>query len=158
MSDEYEHALERTITEQHEMNRALREAPSSLPPLAGSEVFFFGCKGAAGHYLHSRSGTVEYEKSPWGRHLDTGILVSGADKYARPDTTPTQNYTVARKDGWTAIAFWDRSGDSRPNSNSAFLIAADVSDKELLAMARAQWPYIFARAGFPLNAKLRDGE
>ena len=121
------------------------------PPI-GLEVFFFGCYLVTGHYLYRRGGRhVDYTACPWGTNLDTGLLISRKDKYARPDTEPTENYTVARKDGWTAISFWDRSGDSRPGSNSAFLVAADVSDKELLALAKAQWPDIFSRGRFPLN-------
>jgi hypothetical protein len=114
-------------------------------------VLFFGCYKVAGHYLYKRGRAIAYGESPWGTGLDTGILTKGDDKYARPDTSPTGNYTVSRKSGWTAISFWDRSGDDRPGSNSAFLIALDISDKELLSLAAAQWPDIFSRAGFPIK-------
>jgi hypothetical protein len=115
------------------------------------EVLFFGYYTSPGHYLRSKAGVVVIGCIPWGSSIDTGLLISRQDKYARPITEPTENYTVARKEGWTAISFWDRSGDSRPGSNSAFLVAADVSDKELLTLARKQWPEIFARPGFPLK-------
>lgn len=58
----------------------------------------------------------------------------------------------AQKDGWTAVAFWDRSGgDTRPGCNSVFLARATLSGGELLHMAREQWPEVWNRPGFPIK-------
>ncbi len=128
-----------------------------------NEVLFFGCAGVPGHYLYGRGmRSLEYESSPWGMNLDSGLLASKEQRrsyeYAN-STKPTGEYVVAKKDGWTAVAkkdgwtavaFWDRSGDSRPASNSAFLIAKDISGEELLSLAAEQFPRIFARKDFPI--------
>lgn len=127
-----------------------------MTPIDSFEVLFFGCKNTPGHYLHNRRGNCErYEMSPWGTTLDGGLLMTGKDYHSnKPDTMPTGNYVVARKDGWTCISFWDRSGDSRPASCSAFLVKAVISDIDLLTLAITQWPELFARPGFPLRVQI----
>lgn len=110
------------------------------------EVLFFGCRDVPGHYLYARGKSIQYESSPWGTALDGGILTPD---YYHADKTITGEVAVAHKNGWTAIAFWDRSGDSRPGSNSAFLISEIITGDELLDLARQQWPEIFSRPDFP---------
>ncbi len=122
--------------------RAAGEISMNLVKPDSLEVLYFGCKDVAGHYLYSKfTPNMRYESTPWGKHLDGGLLANNFN------TTPTGKVSVSHKDGWTAIAFWDRSGDSRGGSNSVFLIASDVTGDQLLAMARVQWPEIFDRWG-----------
>lgn len=108
-----------------------------------NEVLYFGCLRAVGHFLHrTLNREVRFECQPWRNNLDGGLL----------DSLPRQTEGVvvtAKKDGWTVIAFWDRSVDSRGNSNSAFLIQGDVTAEELLELARNQWPEVFSRPRFP---------
>lgn len=96
-----------------------------------------------GHDLHSKEGQADiYKDTPWGVHLDGGLLK------ALPDFT--YGYWIeAHVDDWTAVAFWDRSGDSRPGSNSAFIVHDNVDGNQLFKMAREQWPEVFSRSGFP---------
>ena len=108
------------------------------------EVLYFGCLREAGHYLHSKPyRRLNYEGTPWGVWLDTGLLPKG-EQY-------DGQVFSAKKDGWTAIAFWDRSVDTRPGSNSAFLVQADIPTDELMRLAREQWPEVFSRPYFPLT-------
>jgi hypothetical protein len=46
---------------------------------------------------------------------------------------------------WTVIAFWDRSGDSRPGSNSAFLSDGVHTFREMVILARAHFPDVWKR-------------
>jgi hypothetical protein len=114
---------------------------------ATPEVLFFGCLDVPGHFLYSKRRRINYEDSPWGTKLDGGLLT---DDYARANTQVTQPFIEAHKAGWTAVAFWDRSGDERPGSNSAFLVEADMSAETLLRLSREQWPEVFNRRGFPI--------
>jgi hypothetical protein len=117
--------------------------------MEGVEVLYFGCYRVPGHCLYSKvTPNMRYEATPWGNSLDSGLLT---DDYYGADTEPTGKVVVRHKDGWTAIAFWDRSGDSRPGSNTAFLAKADMTGEELLALARVQWPEVFDRrpGGWP---------
>ena len=113
---------------------------------AQHEVLYFGCIREPGHFLHSKKrGRVRtHEGSPWGVYIDAGILKDGKV----PDH-PNGTFTMTKRDGWTAVALWDRSIDPRPGSHSTFIVEADVTSSELIEMAREQWPEVFGRKGFP---------
>lgn len=114
-------------------------------------VLFHGCDGRPGHYLHSKDGVHwRYESVPWGTMLDAGLLTND---YYGCDSRPDGKYVVQQKDGWTAVAFWDRSGDGRGGSNSVFLVNAEITGEELITLARQQWPEIFNRPNFPLASQ-----
>lgn len=118
-------------------------------PTAGSQpldVWFFGCLGEPGHYLRRSPGAqTEWNEraQPWGWKLDSGLCEG--NQFQR-DAGKTWTH---QKDGWTAVSFWDQSGDRRGNSNSTFLVHALVTGAEVLAAARLQWPQVFNRPGFP---------
>lgn len=124
------------------------------------EVLYFGWSPVIGHGLRAPekgiwtgafgfSHHVSLTETPWGTKLDGGLC----PEVRYGVLTPEPDYLkVHRLDGWTAVAFWDRSGDSRPGSNTAFLVrshAAHVED--ILKWARIQWPEVWARPGFPIR-------
>lgn len=47
--------------------------------------------------------------------------------------------------GWTVLAFWDRSGDTRGSSNSAFLAEGELSFEEMRDLAQEHFPSIWTR-------------
>lgn len=110
------------------------------------EVLYFGFVAHHGHDLRSkiRSANI-YKDTPWGVALDGGLLDGERD-------IPNGTWFERHKDGWSAVSFWDRSGDERPNSNSAFIVHAEMDGKSILDLARAQWPEVFARPGFPIRS------
>lgn len=65
----------------------------------------------------------------------------------RPEAAQGQAALV-RVNGWTVLAYWDRSGDSRPNSNSAFAAKGDHSFDDMIAAAEDQYPWVFERQTF----------
>lgn len=102
-------------------------------------ALFFGAWSPRelGHRTYKPNGwrlSHEENPTPWER-LD-GALVSG--------NSGGEQFVVERhaKDGWIALAFWDRTGDSRPGSNSVILAKACNDDEALKAFAVAfpeQW-------------------
>jgi hypothetical protein len=110
-------------------------------------VLYFGCIDRPGHYLwhllHGRLSWREFRLTPWGDHIDGGVFGDSKSKHE------AGRVHVQKKDGWTAVAWADYSVDRRPGSHSTFLVHADVTAEELIAMAREQWPQVFNRGRFP---------
>lgn len=113
------------------------------------KVFFYGCfKGVikdgfeykeAGHYWRSPDGGTVDVQSPFGHYPDGTLAPAG-----------TQYQGIAKlhqKDGWTAIGFWDRTGDERGNSNSNFVVRGTYSFDEMCKLAQEQWPELWKRIG-----------
>lgn len=46
---------------------------------------------------------------------------------------------------WTVLSMWDRSGDSRGNSNSSFLTVGVFTAEEMWALAERDFPTIVKR-------------
>ena len=77
--------------------------------------------------------------------LDTGLL----KKAGVPDVPGKGAYVQAS--GYSIVTFWDRSGDRRGNSNSAFFALGDHTADELLAAARERYPRLFERFNFEIT-------
>lgn len=128
------------------------------------EVLYFGRLDVAGHSLHSKTRHVSFNDQPWGTSLDGGILIASGvkDEPANGIVAVARGAFLMPPDAkhvfWTCISFWDRSGDSRPNSNSAFLVMMDMAPIDLLEYAKAKWPEVFSRTNFPVLKKLRWNE
>ena len=103
------------------------------------QAFYFGCRQGPGHFFHDASGSrwhqsLEAEGNPWGYTVDGGLQPKGID----------QKEGVAalhHKDGWTALAFWDRSQDQRGGCCSVFLCDQLLTFSEMLDMARQKFPW-----------------
>lgn len=83
-----------------------------------------------------------------------------ADGGLQPETQSRQQEGVVRvhrADGWTALAWWDRSMDSRPNSCSVLAIKADMTFEEALGWGRQAFPWVFERMKFQLREE-GDGQ
>lgn len=121
---------------------------------------YFGCVGECGHYYWRRGeGGRPYKfrnpgrslhdemaaASPWGSSIDGGLFPrnQGPSKQGEAHTF--------HRDGWTALAFLDRSVDTRPGSWSVYCIPAILDGPEALAVAREAFPPIFARYTFPVQ-------
>jgi hypothetical protein len=110
-------------------------------------IYYWGCWEQAGHHLWSRhpgqpphAALPRWLAQPWRTRLDAGLL-------AAIEPGPPVQLVYAQLDGWTAIAWWDRTVDDRPGSNSAFLAPELLSEDEILARAQVDWPEIFVRCG-----------
>ena len=118
-----------------------------------NDIFFFGCaKGdQPGHRMHKpRVSAMHYQevgrfmyRNPWGLSLDGAL--------APEEREQKQGQALLhRRNGWTAISFWDRTGDSRMGSNSAFLAKGDYTFAEMINLASAAFPEIMASFKFPV--------
>jgi hypothetical protein len=120
------------------------------------KVFYFGYNGS-GHYLVDKDGdkfssTTEF--SPWGSRPDGTLCPEGLVLRKLEEGSgmqPEGKALLHHKDGWTALGFWDRSGDTRLNSNSNFLVRGTYTFDEMLALAKEQFHDVFARIKFPIT-------
>jgi hypothetical protein len=116
--------------------------------------YYFGCIERAGHYMHSNPSPRGLEeiralhdvlrKNPWGSGIDAGLCPPGKDARYQVEGRAS----VHHKDGWTALAFWDRSVDSRGGSNSVFLADAIHDFEIMMALARENFPEVLDRLSF----------
>ena len=112
-------------------------------------ALYFGCLDTSrgGHYLHndgsgynkSSDPKKTYPDFPWEiGHLDGQLLKNGKV----PDRPTGQvSWTCGGKPNlWFAFYWWDRTGDSRPNSNSGFYVRGFEigEEKELCLMSSKQ--------------------
>lgn len=129
-------------------------------------VFFHGVYGPddrmraqAGHFWCGPfGGRVEsYEvPTPWGTSPDgTLALRSGSGAGYSGDGAELAEGRAAlhHADGWTALAFWDRSGvDKRGACNSVFVVnnGGAVDFDTMLLIARRDHPVMFDRFPWPI--------
>lgn len=122
-------------------------------------AFFFGCaRGVwgerhAGHHLYEPGGRkVHWDDplanghgiGPFGK-VDAALAPRPRGRYSE---APQGHAELHHRDGWTALAFWDRTGDSHPNSNSTFIFDAELDFAGALAAARSAFPELFDRFDF----------
>lgn len=107
-------------------------------------VYYFGSWNQRGHLLYTSSGRTP----SWDAVYEMPVplrdgKLDGAFAPKGPEQVNIANHFHIAK--WTVIAFWDRSGDSRPGSNSAFVMEGDKTFEEALMIARAHFPEVMKR-------------
>lgn len=129
-------------------------------------AFYFGClrdvglHTQAGHFLYNeRLGSTypghhgeiafpfQYEK------LDGQFQPRESKQYSnhRGDEKPQGQARLTQVSGWTVLAFWDRSGDSRGASNSSFVFDQILDGETALMWARKTFPQLFERFPFEVT-------
>ena len=109
-------------------------------------VYFYGCMMGvngdtqAGHGWKASDSSDGYRSgSPFGRYPD-GTLC--------PEGPQAQGAVILhQKEGWTAIGFWDRTGDDRGNSNSNFIVQGTYTFEEMCQLAQEAYPALWKRIG-----------
>ncbi|XXX79137.1 hypothetical protein WMF30_10225 [Sorangium sp. So ce134] len=127
-------------------------------------VFYFGDPRlepgpGAGHHLWAPAyGYVgwarleEQRKLPWGLAELDGRL-AGHPALADPrergwwasKDQPEGIVRLHHRGGWTAISFWDRSGDGRHGSSSTFVAAGEHTAREMVELFQRSFPALWAR-------------
>jgi hypothetical protein len=112
------------------------------------KVFFFGClkdmdeqHTEAGHYLREpgyRQADRRSVITPFGS-LDGTLCPTGGEQQGLAK--------LHHKDGWTAMGFWDRTGDTRMGSNSNFIVRGTYTFEEMCKLAQEQYPELWKRIG-----------
>lgn len=125
--------------------------------------FYFGSTGD-GHFLYTPTGerlrradaiaTLPPEfaggfgpgKAPSARGVGPDQTLCPEKRAGQPQGVARLHHALA-PDGtpWTAIAFWDRTGDSRPGSNSAFLFEGTLTFEAACAAAFEHFPAVWRR-------------
>lgn len=132
---------------------------TTVPETIMPEVLYFGSMKHGGHYLQStriqdNTCTRPIGSQPWGSIIDSGLAsVIPKLKEGNGWAESYRGVHLYHKAGWTALAFWDQSGDSRPGSNTVFLAAIEKATiPQIIRWAQVQWPRVFERFNFPLRS------
>lgn len=139
-------------------DRKIEIVATSCGEIEAPRVLYFGCLHGSGHFLvGSDLRTVDKRTLPHelARRLDTGFCPGIKRGSEVPSESQVQG--IARTthiDGHTVLAFWDRSIDHRGGSHSTFVIAGDHTPTDALALAKQQWPQVFARLKFPVDLEI----
>lgn len=124
--------------------------------LLGKQALYFGCLNTIGHYLHYPNGKnihnvkQEFPDLHWNFSLmDTGLLRNGniVDIY-----DGKVFWTAGGSSFWYAFYWWDRSFDTRSNSNSGFYVRGFdwPQEQDAFEYACGQFPSVVSRQKHPL--------
>lgn len=108
---------------------------------------FFGVLAAndSGHFLHDERGQAGWPGmfGPW--------RVSEMDGLLQPDGPQTQGAAkLWHRDGYSALAWWDRTGDRRVGSCAVILADEVLDEASLIEHASRVWPAVMARQPRPV--------
>jgi hypothetical protein len=121
------------------------------------EAFYFGCWKETGHYWRNQNPHTscrQIEKLVPGmifRYIDGGFCpgaIRGKTDRTRPEVEGQA--ALHHIEGWTVLAFWDRSVDSRHSSNSAFVVVGRHDYTTMLEVAKRQFPDVLRRQKVPM--------
>jgi hypothetical protein len=128
--------------------RIVIDSTADLSRVPVTRRFYFGCGSEAGHYYWT-PGRHGMAKTRWLSAADHGLPWGRVDGQLTPRGREVQGEALLHhKDGWTALAFWDRSVDTRGGCNSVFFFDSRLSFEQALADAREHFPQVFARFDF----------
>lgn len=112
------------------------------------ETYYFGCLGEAGHYWHVRGGrAIGYrfdDRFPESFYIDGKFC-----PHPRPEVEG--ECALHHVEGWTVLAWWDRSVDRRSGSNSAIVTKGTYDFTTMLEIGKAQFPSVMSRQRQPLT-------
>lgn len=108
-------------------------------------VYYFGCYQQLGHYLWV-PGMRSSQWQPWDRQPGFLPWTEIDGKLPPQDNDQREgSHALHHLNGWTAWALWDRTVDSRFNSNSVFF-AEGIHDVDAMkAIAAEHFPEVWDR-------------
>lgn len=134
------------------------------------KALYFGCVvdrwQVHGHHLFAAKAsgdttveTIRYRgNNPWGDEIDGGLCPGGRDHRGVEGVEQIEGRAlIHRKAGWTALAFWDRSADIRPNSCSVFMAEGDHDFAGMVRIAETAFPSVIARFKFQIVPAAKPG-
>jgi len=114
-------------------------------------VFFHGVwPGTQGHHLYDVRGAKKVMLLPWPS-LDCVLCPNDAGPFVESTNQIEGDALLHHKYGWTALAFWDQSGDPLPGSHSVLVAHGTLSFDEMRALIATCFPYVHKRITFPLK-------
>lgn len=148
----------------HAPRGAMARRLASLCVRPDAECYYFGCIERAGHYLWRKR-----DRGPEPAHdvenriqLSLGAPLDAAGVGGLCWNSPKSKYReysydrdetegralLTHRNGWTVVAFWDRSVDRRGACNSAFIVKGEMTFEQATRVARHRWPEVWARFTF----------
>lgn len=127
---------------------------------AQPQMFYFGPWSESGHFLHDESGRLVRDAQrgdfPWSEgEIDSQLQPhrDGCNKrsYCGCGSLPEGQALLYKKDGWTALCFWDRSVDKRPGCNSNYFARGDFTFAEMVEISKARFAYRWNRMNFAVT-------
>lgn len=125
------------------------------------ECYYFGCQRESGHYWWDTEGSRSSRKAEErvggkiANKIDGGFCPGVSSdpnkRYARTRPEVEGEAKLHYVDGWTILAFWDRSVDKRGACNSNFVIRGCCTFDEALQLAREQYPQVMNRLTFEIK-------
>lgn len=111
------------------------------------ECYYWGVASHGGHCL---LGPVHIRECDMARKLGKGTIDQTLCwNYRQPGRREDEGQALlTRGQGWTAIGFWDRSGDQRPGSNTAFIMRGELSFEQAVRVAKHHYPLAWRRFTF----------
>lgn len=121
------------------------------PPVIG-QAFYYGAAGPGGHQVFITGMSVITTTADRPRDRATARWLADHDGDLPPDDA-YEREGVAMLRMWPAsrccaLAFWDRSGDSRPGSHSDFLLPGLLTFEQAVTGAARAFPEVFDRIPF----------
>ena len=104
-------------------------------------MLFFGCWEQSGHYLWDRDRRYLAPRETSCPLKSSEIVGVFAPRGGEDE----RRLQLTHVHGWTVLAMWDRSIDTRPGSNAAFLESGTLTVDQMIATAERQFPTIAAR-------------
>lgn len=120
------------------------------------DAYYFGVLDDSGHEYHAPGDEYlprdEEKQIVWQPEEIDGCLQPGCHKnrwgHWEHGSQKQGPAVLHYKDGWTALSFWDRSGDSRPGSHSTFILRGTHEFDVALEIAKMHFPEVFERIKF----------
>jgi hypothetical protein len=117
-----------------------------VPPVP--EILYCGCHEQTGHYF--------WTPGMRGHKLDHNYhdICKLDGCFAPKDTSKQGEAWFHSEPGYMVISFWDNSIDTRPGSNSTFLLTgAPMCFNDAIAKCRLAFPEVFARFKFQITLR-----
>lgn len=123
------------------------------------DCYYFGWHKGAGHGFSAKgqrcmSDCYALERkieAQLGSCIDTRFCWNGPkstrDQHDARDETEGHAF-VTHTNNLTVLAFWDRSGDKRGASNTAFICPGTLTFAQIVRVARFTWPGVWSRFHF----------
>lgn len=135
---------------------ACRTSGAASLDLDAIEAYHFGCWDEPGHGWHQRDNDYIPQRDVVRRvgpeihpRIDGGFCPGApapSDRLQRPTRSQVQGEAALHHlAGWTVLALWDRSVDTRGGSNAAFVALGTHDFTTMCAIAEAQFPTPWAR-------------
>ncbi len=117
------------------------------------DVYYFGCAephASGGHAWYGRGlrRVPEDVRKTLPKGLDGWLAPTENKQYGTRPEMPQGMALLVQLRRHTVVAFWDRTGDARPNSNSSFVAEGHHTFDEMIEDAMLQFPRLFARFDF----------